>query len=280
MIKFQPTDVILDIFQRAHLNKNIDRFIKSILQKEQVKNIIQQSRLEKRSELQLTFATESKVSMHTEHGTPQIFFDQINTIAAHLQDIKYDEEFWDLESDTPLVKHLQQKKRKNNAQFSRKELKARPDWDDWQQSEYKQLDLYELQNMFGQPTPRPSKANILNLLWVYSIKTDSTKKSRCVCNGNPRRKGTVTLAHTFTACLEQPGARTFWASSALLQMIVLGADASNAFAEAPPPKAPLYVEIDQQFRDWWASKGRKPIPKGYVLPVQHALQGHPESSRL
>ena len=63
-------------------------------------------------------------------------------------------------------------------------------------------------------------------------------------------------------------------------MIVLGADASNAFAEAPPPKAPLYVEIDQQYREWWISKGREEIPKGYVLPVQHALLGHPESSRL
>lgn len=177
------------------------------------------------------------------------------------------------------MKHLQQKKTKTNRQFSRKELKAREDLKEWQQSEYKQLDLYELQNMFGLPTPRSSKANILNLLWAYYTKTDSTKKSRYIYNGNPRHKGTVTLAHTFAACLEQPGERTFWVSSALLQMIVLGVAASNAFAEAPPPNAPLYVEIDQQFREWWASKGRGEIPKGYVLPVQHALQGHPESSR-
>ena len=119
--------------------------------------------------------------------------------------------------------------------------------------------------------PPPKNANIINLLWTYGIKTDGTKKARCVCNGNPRRKGTVTLAHTFAACLEQPGARVFWASAAIPGMIVVGADASNAFAEAPPPKAPLYVVVDQQFREWWASLGNDDIPLGWVLPVQHAL---------
>lgn len=98
-----------------------------------------------------------------------------------------------------------------------------------------------MQDTFDAPMPRPSKANVLNLLWAYAIKYDGTKKARCVCNGNPRRKGTVTLAHTFAACLEQPGARKFWALSALKGFLVIGADA---------PKAPLYVIIDQQFREW------------------------------
>ena len=247
--------------------------------KQDVQNMIEKARQSQRPELELTFATEEKVSMHPEHGTPQLFFDQLNTIAAYLQEMKYNETFMDLEYDEPTINYLQ-KKRKNNAQFTRNELKKRDDWDDWKRSEFKQLDLYEIQDTFGPPTKRPAKANILNLLWAYSIKADLTKKSRCVCNGNPRRKGTVTLAHTFAACLEQPGARTFGAATPMLNMIVLGADASNAFAEAPPPKAPLYVEVDQQFREWWVSKGRKEIPKGYVLPVRHALQGHPESPRL
>ena len=123
-------------------------------------------------------------------------------------------------------------------------------------------------------------ANIINLLWTCGIKTDGTKKTRCVCNGNPRRNGTVTLAHTFAACVEQPGARILWASAALMHMILLGADASNAFAEAPPPKAPFDVVIDQQFREWWARQGKGDIPLGWVLPVHFALQGHPESPRL
>ena len=63
-------------------------------------------------------------------------------------------------------------------------------------------------------------------------------------------------------------------------MIVVGADASNAFAEAPSPKAPLYVVVDQQFREWWRKQGKGEIPKGYVMKVKHALQDHPESPRL
>lgn len=39
--------------------------------------------------------------------------------------------------------------------------------------------------------------------------------------------------------------------------------------------------IDDQFAEWWTeSEGQPPIPEGYVLPVQQALQGHPESPRL
>lgn len=95
--------------------------------------------------------------------------------------------------------------------------------------------------MFGEAVPRPPKASVLNLLWTYLIKAEGTKKARCVCNGNPRRKGTVTLAHTSAACLQHPGARTFWDTAAIKGMIVMGSDASNIFAEAPPPKAPLYM---------------------------------------
>ena len=61
----------------------------------------------------------------------------------------------------------------------------------------------------------------------------------------------------------------------------MGADAGNAFAEAPPPNQQFYMEIDEQFHDWWTIHKKSPlIPKGYVLPVLHAIQGHPESPHL
>ena len=41
------------------------------------------------------------------------------------------------------------------------------------------------------------------------------------------------------------------------------------------------MRIDDQFREWWTEHlGRPPIPHGHVLPVNHALQGHPEAPRL
>ena len=72
----------------------------------------------------------------------------------------------------------------------------------------------------------PKGANILDLLWTYNIKDDGTLKARCVCNGRPTNKNTANV-------------------------IVQGADASNAFAEADAPKIPLFVLIDQPYRDWW-----------------------------
>ena len=62
-------------------------------------------------------------------------------------------------------------------------------------------------------------------------------------------------------------------------MRVYGADVSNAFAEAPPPIAPLYILVDQQFREWWKERKGQELPDGYAVKVKRALQGHPESAR-
>ena len=40
------------------------------------------------------------------------------------------------------------------------------------------------------------------------------------------------------------------------------------------------MTIDQPYREWWKAKGKGDLPKDYVLPVNGALQGHPESARL
>ena len=106
-------------------------------------------------------------------------------------------------------------------------------------SEYKQLNQYHAQGMFGEPVRPPRSCNILPLIWTYLIKSDGTKKARCVCNGSPSHRGSVTMAHTYAAALDQSGARTFWAITALHNYTAFGADATNAFTEAPPPTARL-----------------------------------------
>ena len=89
------------------------------------------------------------------------------------------------------------------------------------------------------------------------------------------------MAETYATCVAQPACRLYWAIVAAAGLISIGADAANAFAEAPPPVEPFYMKIDNQFHEWWTQcLGRPPIPEGYVLPVQHALQGHPEAPRL
>jgi hypothetical protein len=64
-------------------------------------------------------------------------------------------------------------------------------------------------------------------------------------------------------------------------LLVFGADVSNAFAEAPPPKQGFYIRSDKAFRGWWVHhKRRPPIPEGHVIPALTAMQGHPELPRL
>lgn len=82
--------------------------------------------------------------------------------------------------------------------------------------------------------------------------------------------------------LDAPSERLFWALVAQQGLIAIGADVSNAFAEAPASHAPLYMFIDETFRDWWFNHlKRPPIPKECtVVPVCKAIQGHPKSPRL
>ena len=41
------------------------------------------------------------------------------------------------------------------------------------------------------------------------------------------------------------------------------------------------MEVDNQFQDWWTNHlHREPILDGNVIPILHALQGHPKAPRL
>ena len=272
-----------------------------------VQQAIKQCRERGDKTLKLHFAIIDTIAIHTEKGLPQLFFDQLNVVSKHLFELRtdpaYNESFakiigLDRLNDDELTEENKQileelhdliahnidstELTKRRTKLSRRKLKECSDWDDWFKSEHKQLDQYHAQNTFGPPQDLPKGANVLNLLWTYLIKDDGRKKARCVCNGSKHMRGSVTLAETYAAALEQNGSRLFWAAVALNNFICIGADASNAFAEAPPPKAPLYVHIDPPYREWYRTKfpTRPEIPKGQVMRVQGALQGHPESARL
>ena len=135
--------------------------------------------------------------------------------------------------------------------MAQRKLKQRLDWIDWQHSKYKQLDQYHDQKMFGEPCKLPTGTNVLDLLWMYLVKTDGTKKARCVCNGQPKFKGTVIFGYTFAKMYNHIGSRIFWGAVASINLIVRGADPSNAFAEAKAPDIPLYVTVDTQYREWY-----------------------------
>ena len=286
----------------SYILKVDDQQIRTV---QDVEKIIQKCRLNNNKHVRIQFATTDPIAMHPQKGVPQLYHDQLNVIARHLWEISLlpsnrgsDQGFSPIELQEVemkdeeskliprhIIKKLKQvlikviKNIKKPKKLTRRWLQQQSDWLDWEASEHKQLGQYDKQKTFGPPQPYPIGANLLNLLWTYLIKDTGTKKARCVCNGSPQM-GTVTLGETFAAALDQVGARIFWAVVALYNFIVFGADVSNAFAEAPPPVAPLYVTIDKPFREWWAKIGRGTIPDNYVLRVLGALQGHPESGRL
>jgi len=120
------------------------------------------------------------------------------------------------------------------------------------------------------------------MLWTFQLKVDGTKKSRMVAHMNARIRNTITLGHTYTSSLDTTSERLFWAIAAQEGLVVVGADVSNAFAEAPPPDDPLYLYIDEAYREWWTEHLKlPPIPSPcQAVRVHNAIQGHPESPRL
>ena len=280
-----------------------------------IRSIFNKIRNQKQHQFKIGFSTIEKQAMHPQLGVPQLYHDQMNIIGKHLWDIAHDplwterdrqeiafpitprraskvtrlirhklgkDKYWSLIKQLPSWYKLATIKKSRRKKLTRHFLQQQDDWTDWQQSEFKQLNQYESQKTFGLPCNLPKDANLLPLLWTYMIKDCGTKKARCVCNGSSKMKGTVTLGDTYAGSLEQTGSRIFWSATALYNFVTIGADASNAFAEASAPKAPLFVSIDRQFHEWYKEKypNKPPIPHHFVLPVQGALQGHPESARL
>ncbi len=80
-------------------------------------------------------------------------------------------------------------------------------------------------------------ADVFHLVWTYNIKAlDRRKKAQCVCDGSPRAGQACILDEMYANCVDQTSSRLFFAIAAAENSLIYGADISNAFAEAPPPK--------------------------------------------
>jgi hypothetical protein len=121
--------------------------------------------------------------------------------------------------------------------LTRGKLLKQPDWDEWQASEYLQLDQYDAQGMFGPPVTMDEDMSVFHSVWTYAIKAlDLRKKARWACDGSPRSGQARILDETYANCVDQTSSRLFYAISAAENLLIYRADVSNAFAEAPPPK--------------------------------------------
>jgi hypothetical protein len=166
--------------------------------------------------------------------------------------------------------------------LTRGKLLKQDDWTEWNESEHLQLNQYNKQFMFGDPVQADDELAIFHLIWTYVVKElDGRKKARCVCDRSSCSGQVRVLDHTYANCMDRTGSCIFYAISAAKNMLVYGADISNAFAEAPPPKQGFFIYPDRAIHNWWVNKkGKSPIPNGHVIPVLGAMQGHPESPQL
>jgi hypothetical protein len=85
------------------------------------------------------------------------------------------------------------------------------------------------------------------------------------------------MDETYANCVDQTSSRLFYGIAAAKNLLIYGADVSNAFAEAPPPKQGFNIFPDCAFNKLWTiHKQKLPLCPGEVIPILLAMQGHPE----
>jgi hypothetical protein len=88
--------------------------------------------------------------------------------------------------------------------LTRGKLLKQPDWSEWQDSEYLQLNQYYDQGMFGTPQWVDNDAAVFHTVWTYAVKAlDRRKKARFACDGSPRSGQARILDETYANCVDQ-----------------------------------------------------------------------------
>jgi len=106
-----------------------------------------------------------------------------------------------------------------------------PDWNDWRDSEYLQLNQYYDQGLFGTPQLVDEDAAVFHTVWTYAIKAlNGRKKARFTCDGSPQSGQARILDETYANCVDQTSSRLFYAVAAAENLLVYGADVSIVVA--------------------------------------------------
>jgi hypothetical protein len=165
--------------------------------------------------------------------------------------------------------------------FTRRRLQSLPNWSDWSPAFDAQLDAHHKQGTFGIPCRTPVGATVLRPHWANIIKADGTRKCRLCADGSKRAAPALhQFAETYASCIEQPCMRMFFAIAAARGLIIHTGDCTNAYANADSPTHPTFLGVDEAYSDWFLRQTKVAITPGFVLPIQKALQGHPEAGAL
>ena len=77
-----------------------------------------------------------------------------------------------------------------------------------------------------------------------------------------------------------PVQRPFLGIAAANNLRIYGSDIRDAYAHSEKPIVDTYLAIDDANSGLYFKKYGKRLNKRWVLPVQHSLQGHPESGKM
>jgi hypothetical protein len=173
------------------------------------------------------------------------------------------------------------------SKFTRCNLQKLSNWADWDASFDAQLDAHCQAGTIGRPIPRPKPVdgrppNVLRIHWTNVVKPDGTRKARACLDGSKRSAPWLRqFAQTYASCIEQPCMRLFFAIAAAKGLTITVADTANAYQQSPPPTTKCYLLIDDAYRSWHKKRyGTDVNPKTHVIPLNRALQGHPEAGAL
>jgi hypothetical protein len=172
--------------------------------------------------------------------------------------------------------------------FTRRNLQRLSNWPAWDAAFDAQLDAHCASGTISRPVPRPTRSsdgvppNILRIQWSNLVKPDGTRKARACIDGSKRSAPWLRqFAKTYASCIEQPCMRLFFAVAAANGLTVTIADTTNAFQQSPPPTHKCYLAIDDAYRSWHKKRYDIDVdPRTHVVPVEKALQGHPEAGAL
>ena len=171
--------------------------------------------------------------------------------------------------------------------FSYKAVRGLPNWQEWSDAHDKQLDTHFHHGTIGKavlrPPPKPGEPeHVYRTVWSRLVKPDGTRKARMCLDGSKRAAPWLRgLVQTYSSCIEIPALRLLIATMTNLGLGMSFADVYNAFQQSPPPTHQCYVEFDPPMIDWYRKRFNVELDwKRYVIPLNRALQGHPEASAL
>ena len=165
--------------------------------------------------------------------------------------------------------------------FTRNKLQKLNTWDQWLAGETKQFDQFMNHGMFGSPISHSellADAVILRPHWKYLVKRSGFVDLECVATGQKKVPQLHDVASTWSSCVSLPIQRLFLGICANLGLVIYGGNMTDAYAHSSAPSA-TFLSINEAYTDWYKTKFNKRINGRMVLPMYHALQGHPESGK-